>query len=69
MAPAPAPEQGLQNFSAPTPAPELDIFLLWLRLQLLLIYFLLTLLQTKICYKSLIYVYRKSISITAKPKN
>jgi len=26
MAPAPAPKQGLQNFSAPTPAPELAIF-------------------------------------------
>jgi len=34
---APTPEQGFQNFSAPTPAPELAIFLLWLRLWLLLI--------------------------------
>jgi len=32
---APAPEQGFQNFSAPTP--ELTTFLLWLRLRLLLI--------------------------------
>jgi len=40
MAPTPAPEQGFQNFSAPTPALELataSIFLLWLRLRLLLI--------------------------------
>jgi len=37
MAPAPAPEQGFQNFSAPTLAPELAIFLLWLRLRLFLI--------------------------------
>jgi len=27
MAPAPAPEQGFQNFSASTPAPNLTIFL------------------------------------------
>jgi len=27
MAQAPAPEQGFQNFSAPTPDPELVIFL------------------------------------------
>jgi len=32
MAPTPAPEQGFQNFSAPTP--ELAVFLLWLRLLL-----------------------------------
>jgi len=37
MAPALAPEQGIQNFSAPTPAPKLAIFFLWLRLRLLLI--------------------------------
>jgi len=37
MAPASAPKQGFQNFSAPTPAPELAIFLWWLRLWLLLI--------------------------------
>jgi len=37
MAPAPALEQDFQNFSAPTPAPELAIFLLWLRLRLFLI--------------------------------
>jgi len=37
MASAPAPEQGFQNFSAPAPALELAIFLLWLRLRLLLI--------------------------------
>jgi len=35
MALAPAPKQGFQNFSAPTPAPKLAIFLLWLRLRLL----------------------------------
>jgi len=28
MAPAPAPEQGFQNFAAPIPTPELAIFLL-----------------------------------------
>jgi len=71
MAPASVPEQGFQNFSAPTPAPELVIFLLWLRLRLLLIKILLAPapLRTKICYKSLLFVYRKSILIIAKPNN
>jgi len=34
---APAPEQGFQYFLALTAAPELAIFLLWIRLRLLLI--------------------------------
>jgi len=61
------PEQGFQNFLAP----DLAIFLLWLRLRLLLIKLLLAPapLRTKICYKSLTFVNRKNISITAKPKN
>jgi len=33
---ASTPEQGFQNFSAPTPAAELAIFLLWLRLRIFL---------------------------------
>jgi len=70
MAPAPAPDQGFRKFSAPTPAPKLAIFLLWLRLRFLLIYILLSSapLRSKMCYKLLIFVYQKSIAIIAKPK-
>jgi len=42
MAQDPALKQGFQNFLAPTPAPDLAIFLLWLRLRLILIKILLT---------------------------
>jgi len=51
------------------PAPELAIFLLWLRLLLIKILLGPAPLRTKIYYKPLIIVYRKSISITAKLKN
>jgi len=64
---APALEQDFQNFSTPVRhfpfmAPSPALF------NLNLAGFALASLRTKMCYKSLIFVYRKSISITAKQK-